>query len=293
MNRRTFSTASQAAARNGNHPHPHIRSAATNSGLAAASAALPRSRNEPLQPGEFVAFGPRVGIPHDDRQVMPSERIAERVGCRVDVDRALSGQNLPNPQRANTVLVLQPSLAFAFVHDDHLLRNPVDVLEQHRADRLDDGKTYRWLDIERAYFAEHDLVQPALAETISTDERVDRDAALRQPSRVFECRSWCLDTFHRDVVPQRVHDGVHVSLDAGAEQLDQARVSSQLGDVVFEGAADLRGHLGESIVEPGCGLGDVAAHIDFVVDARIVHPTTVDPAVTAWCAIACADFVFG
>jgi hypothetical protein len=60
-NWRTLSTASDAGARYGNHPHPQSRSAATNSGLAAASAARPTSRRMRCNRGSSSPSVPRSG----------------------------------------------------------------------------------------------------------------------------------------------------------------------------------------------------------------------------------------
>ena len=61
---------------------------------------------------------------------------------------------------------------------------------------------------------------------------------LREPPRVLQCRGRSLNPIHRDVVPQRMKNRVHVALDAGAQQLDDSCLAAQLGDVLFQRGPD-------------------------------------------------------
>ena len=97
-----------------------------------------RIAKKSLQPTKLVAVGAGVRVPHDERQVVPPQWVSDRRGRRVDVDGLAAVKQLPNPQGAQAVLVLQPPFALVFVDDDDLLRNPVDVLEHGAGNRLDD-----------------------------------------------------------------------------------------------------------------------------------------------------------
>jgi hypothetical protein len=99
-------------------PRPQERVRADVSGLAQLT-------KKALQPREFVSPGAHVRIPHRHGEVVPPQRIANRVAGRVDVDDLPSLQDLADAQRPYAVLVLQPSFALFLVHDDDLLGDPV------------------------------------------------------------------------------------------------------------------------------------------------------------------------
>ena len=250
---------------------PQLRSAATKSGPAAAPAASPSSRRNRCSRASSSPSVPEFRVPHDERQVVPAQRIADRGGCRIDVDGLVRGQDLAHPQGAKAVLVLQPSFAFVFVDGDDLLRHPVDVLEQRGGDRLDHRHPHRFRDIDRAQFGEDQLIHPALTEPIGAHQRVDGHPVLRQSAGVLQRRGGRLDTLDRDVVAQRVQDRVHVALDAGPEQLHQPRVAAQLGDLILEGTTNRRRHVGQPVMQSGGDLGDVTAHLDIAVEVRFLH----------------------
>src|ERR1700730_5964852 len=67
---------------------------------------------KPLEPGKLVTFRARVGIPHDQPQMVPSQRIADYGARRVRVDRLVRGQYFSYAYCSKTVLVLQPTFAF-------------------------------------------------------------------------------------------------------------------------------------------------------------------------------------
>ena len=236
----TLATASDGSERNGSHPYPHIRSAATNNGLASAPAAWREFPDKPLQRGEFVSLGALVRAPHGHRQVVPSQRVTDRCARRIRVDGLVRGQHLPNPHGSKTVLVLQPAFPLVLIDRDDLLRDPVDVFEQRAGDRLDDGVPHRFGDIDRAHLGENDLVHLALTETIGADQRVHRDTVLGEPARILQCRRWRLHPLHGDVVAQCVQKGFDVSLDAGAEQFHDSRIAPQFGDVVLQRTLNAR-----------------------------------------------------
>ncbi len=173
---------------------------------------------KPLQPGKFVALGARVRVPHDEPKVVPPQWIADRRGGRIDVDGLGCGKDLPHPQGAKAVLVLQPAFTFVFVGDDDLLGDPVDVFEQCGGNRFDDRVPHLFGDIERAHFGEDQLIHQPLTEPIGANERVDGHPVLGQSPGVLQRRGRRLDPLHGDVVAQRTQNGVHISLDAGPEQ---------------------------------------------------------------------------
>ena len=179
-------------------------------------------------------------------------------------------------KRPKTVLILQPAFTLVFIHRDDLLRDPVDVFEQGAGDRLDDGVPDRFGDIDRAHLGENDLVHLALTETIGADERVHRDAVLGEPARILQGCGGRFHPLHGDVVAQRVQDGVHVALDAGAEQLHDPRIAAQLGDLVLQQTLNARRELRQPVVQPVGSLGDVAAHVDVTVETPGGHLMTVD-----------------
>ena len=170
-----------------------------------------------MQPGQLIAFGARVRVPHGQRQMVPPQRITDRRGCRIHIDGLVRGQDLAHPQAAKTVLVLQPAFAFVFVDGDNLLRHPVDVLEQRAGDRLDHLHVHGFRDVDDAQFSENYFIYLALTESIGANQRVDRHPALCQPAGVLERCGGRLDTLDSDVVAQRVQDRIDVAFDAGPE----------------------------------------------------------------------------
>ncbi len=214
-----------------------------------------------LQPGQFVSPGARIRIPEHQGDVMPAQRIADRGAGRVDVDVLLACQNLAHSQRPDAVLVLQPSFAFVLIHDDHLLGDPVDVIEQRCGDRIEHCKPFLGPDLGGPHFPEDKLVQAALTQPVCAHKRVDRHAMLGEPSRVLECRGRGFDALDRDIVPQRVQKGLHVPFDARIEQLDDSRIAAQLGDLVLEGVANERRDLGQPLMNALSGRRDQAAYV--------------------------------
>jgi hypothetical protein len=245
-------------------------------GVRAHVGGLAKLTKEALQPGEFVTAGALVRIPHHDREVVPPQRIADRLTRRVDVDFRLPGHDLSDSQCADAVLVLQPSFALVLVDGDDLLRDPVDVLEERGGYRFQRGEAGGGRDIGLAQGLEHEVVQLALAQPIGPDQGVDRHAVLGQPAGILQRRSRRLDSFHRDVVTQRVQQGVDISLDAGAQQFDGAGIAAQFGDRLLKGTTDGRRQLHEAVVHLHGGLGHEAADVHFVHHIRLRHPLTVD-----------------
>ena len=190
-------------------------------GVRADVGGLAKLTEEPLQPREFVTRRVLVGVPHHDSKMVPPQGIADRFAGRIDVDGLLSCDDLADAKGTDAVLVLQPAFSFVLVDGDHLLRDPVDVLEQRPADRLQHVEARRWRHIGRAHFTHNELVHPPLTQPVGADKRVDRNTVLRQPPRILDCRHRRLDSLHRDVVSQRVQKGLDVRLDARVEQLDE------------------------------------------------------------------------
>ena len=143
--------------------------------------------------------------------------------------------------------------------------NSVPVMASITATRIGSGMSIV------AQFGENELIHPALTEPIGANEGIDGHALLSQPPGILQCGGGRLDTLHGDVVAQRVQDGVHVSLDAGSEQLHKSGIAAQLGDLVLESAKDVRRHGCQPSVQPVGGFGDVAAHLDIGVDVRFRH----------------------
>src|ERR1700760_471457 len=94
-----------------------------------------------LQTCEFLTGGALVRVPHHDREMVPPQRVPDRLAGRVDVDLRLPGYELANAQCAKAVLIFQPPFALLFVHCHDLLGDPVDVLEERGRDRLDRRET--------------------------------------------------------------------------------------------------------------------------------------------------------
>ena len=145
--------------------------------------------------------------------------------------RLPAGHDLADSQSAHAVLVLQPTFALFLVDGDDLLRDPVDVLEEGGRDRSRVRRGgWRARYRPRAPSRNTRSFMRPLTKPISAHERINRYAVLGEPARILQCRGRRLNSLDGDVVAQRVQNGVHVALDAGAEQLDDPRIAAQLGD---------------------------------------------------------------
>jgi hypothetical protein len=122
----------------------------------------------------------------------------------------------------------------------------------------------------------------ALTETVGANERINRHSLLCQSPGVLQRCGWRLNALHRDVVAQRVQDGVHVARDAGTEQLHEPGIAAQLGDLILEGTTDDRRRICHPTVQPVGGLSDVSADVDIFDDARFRHHCDGRPLFDRW-----------
>ncbi len=126
-------------------------------------------------------------------------------------------------------------------------------------------------------FREHHLGHPPLAEPIGAHQRIGWNTLLGKASGVLDRCARRLDALDRDIVAHSVQQGVHIGLDAGAQQVRVAGIVAQIGDIVFERGANGRAHLRHPGVQPGGDLLHVAVHRDTAVAPRDRHLSTVVP----------------
>lgn len=98
--------------------------------------------------------------------------------------------------------------------------------------------------------------ETGLTDAVGTDQGRNGDAALRQPPRVLQGGSGCLDVGRDDPVPQ------------------QRRVAIQLGNVALDHTADVRCQLDDSGFQARCNRGDSLPNPS-ITD---IHTPIIDPA---------------
>jgi hypothetical protein len=182
--------------------------------------------------------------------MMPPQRITNRGGSRIDVDRLTSGEHFSNAQGAHAVSGFQPPLAFLLIDLDDLLRHPVDVREQRLGDPLHDGDSCIRRDVDPLQLAECQMRKTTLPQSVNADQNTDRKALLRDSKRLFKRRRRRLDAFDRRIVAQRVQSGCHVALDARINKRE-LRFITQVENVITKRRRDRRHHLGQPIAQTG------------------------------------------
>src|SRR5882757_5206660 len=101
---------------------------------------------ESFQPHELIARVRVFGVPEDQREVEPPERVANRGRHRVQIYQT-AVEHLAHPNRTDAVAVLRPAIALDLVYPDHLLRDPVDVAEGDRGNPFVHIETQQRLEI--------------------------------------------------------------------------------------------------------------------------------------------------
>ncbi|MDV7276049.1 hypothetical protein [Rhodococcus oxybenzonivorans] len=146
----------------------------------------------------------------------------------------------------------QPPFPFTLVDCDHLLRHPVDVHGHHGDDALEHRNAQFRLNRFPTQLVEDQLEEIGLSESICAYERVDRNPLLSETSRVLHRRGRRLQIFRRDVVLQRVKDGVEVSFDTRPEQFEQLSIGTQVGNFGVQHVGDVCRQRHQPPVERAC-----------------------------------------
>ncbi|PQM49366.1 hypothetical protein C1Y40_00413 [Mycobacterium talmoniae] len=214
--------------------------------------------------------------PDHHRQVVALQRVAQRGRHRVGVDVA-TGQQLPHLQDAHIVAVGQPPVPFVLIARHHLLGDLVDVFERDPLHQVVDGEPQCRVQLGGTDLVDDDAQRRPVAQPVRPRQRIDRHLALRQAAGVFQRGRRRLEVLDRDAMADRGEE----RLDAGGrgvgQQLQQLRITAQLGDLGDHQLLDVGGDVGELVVEPTDDRGRGLGNHRLVRSPGVRHEQTVVP----------------